>query len=52
VVLFLLATLAITVGWACYGRVRPDDRYRTRDVAQRVIERVLDRLPWLGLKTI
>jgi len=51
-VLFLLAALAIAVGWACYARVRPDDRYRTREVVQRITERVLDRLPWLGLKVI
>jgi MFS family permease len=51
-VLFLLATLAVALGWTRYLRVRPDDRYRTRDVVQRVTERVLDRLPWLGLKVV
>ncbi len=45
-VLFLLATLAVALGWACYGRVRPDDRYRTRDLMQRLLVRV----PWFALR--
>lgn len=45
-VLFALAALAVAAGWACYARVRPDDRYRTRDVVQRL----LTGLPWLALR--
>lgn len=40
-VLFALALLLLGAGWACYGRVRPDDRYRTRDVLHRASERLL-----------
>jgi len=43
--LFALAELLLIAGWACYGRVRPDDRYRTRDVLRRVRQRVMG---WLG----
>ncbi|MEI6501788.1 MAG: MFS transporter, partial [Armatimonadota bacterium] len=45
-VLFALAALMIGGGWACYRRVRPDDRYRTRDVLHRVSDRLLRHLPW------
>jgi len=47
-VLFALAAVLIAVGWACYGRVRPDDRYRTRDVLYALSTRILRRLPWRG----
>jgi len=49
-VLFLLAVAAIAAGWACYGRVGPDDRYRTRDVVQKVRERMMERLAWFSLR--
>ncbi|MBI2300391.1 MAG: MFS transporter [Armatimonadetes bacterium] len=42
--LFALAAVLIGAGWICFGRVRPDGRYRTRDVIQRVSERLLLRL--------
>ncbi|MEN6545732.1 MAG: MFS transporter [Armatimonadia bacterium] len=44
--LFALALLLIGAGWACYGGVRPDDRYRTRDLIQRASTRLLRVLPW------
>jgi len=44
--LFALALLLISAGWACYGRVRPDDDYRTRDLIRRASARVLRLLPW------
>lgn len=44
--LFTLAVLFVATGWACYGRVRPDDRYRTRDVIHIASERLLRRLSW------
>lgn len=40
-VLFALAVLLVAAGGVCYGRVRPDDRYRTRDLLQRVTQRLL-----------
>lgn len=43
-VLFALAALLIALGAACYARVQPDDRYRTRDVIHAVRVRVLHRL--------
>lgn len=45
-VLFALAAVLVGTGWACYSRVRPDDRYRTRDVLHAVSSRLLRRLPW------
>ena len=45
-VLFALAVVLIGAGWVCYGRVRPDGRYRTRDVIHVISERLLRRLPW------
>lgn len=44
--LFTLALVLIAAGRGCYARVRPDDRYRTRDVIRRASERVLRHLPW------
>ncbi len=45
-VLFALAAGLVALGWACYGHVRPDDRYRTRDVLHAVSSRILRRLSW------
>ncbi len=45
-VLFALAAVLIALGWMCYGRVRPDDRYRTRDVLHAISSRILSRLSW------
>jgi len=44
--LFAVAAVLVVVGWACYRRVRPDDRYRTRDVLQEMSNRLLRLLPW------
>ncbi len=44
--LFGSAIVVIAAGWACYARVRPDDRYRTRDVVQILASRLLRRLAW------
>jgi hypothetical protein len=49
--LFVLAFVLIGAGWACYGQVRPDDQYRTRDLLHSMSERLLRRLPWLGSAT-
>lgn len=45
-ILFALAVVLIGTGWACYGRVRPDDRYRTRDVLHGLSSGILRRLSW------
>lgn len=43
--LLFAAGIALTAaGWFCYGRVRPDGRYRTRDVLQLLSERLLRRV--------
>jgi MFS family permease len=39
-ILFALAVLLVIAGAACYARVRPDDRYRTRDVLQWITTRL------------
>lgn len=44
--LFILALLLIGAGWACYRRVRPDDRYRTRDVLRNISARFFTRASW------
>jgi len=44
--LFALASVLIALGWGCYGQVRPDDRYRTRDVLHAISNRLLRRLSW------
>ncbi len=43
-VLFILAAVLIALGWACHARVRPDDRYRTRDVLHALTDRLFHRL--------
>lgn len=45
-ILYAGAVLMVAAGWAYFGRVRPDDRYRTRDVLQAVSSRLLRWLPW------
>lgn len=43
--LFALAVVLAGAGGVCYSKVRPDDRYRTRDVLRALAERVWRRLP-------
>ncbi|MGE5530532.1 MAG: MFS transporter [Bacteroidota bacterium] len=39
-ILFALAALLVVAGAVCYARVRPDDRYRTRDVLHWITARL------------